>query len=454
MINVPWMFPGKHSADDDTCWYVSMATAISLDLSLHKNIVPLESLSSEMPSNLSRADCIDPKVALTMDGFPDVDVASDLGRRLLRRRERCWIALFVLERGYVFHPVCLSAINTNNPSSMCLARGRTYTVPHTAMIRTCDRWHISDIADTMDGHLVSMAVLRRDLDNLFATIRSYCDEASDSRNNGSAMANSIQLTIEQFFERWHANWGHSIGMGPDSRLPPYVQILVTHTRLSIYGSVINHPTAAVEVRHFFRAAGLSSALNVMRAAIRGESELRSMPNNTAIMVSFAACFALRLSSQFAGNPNLAQSVRALIEETADVLERIGTVTQHRNGMSTLYGRYLRYIVRKAAIGSETVAPTARNTISPPLHSQITTYQSLRHASVLPDPMVAQQTQSFMETSPWSEQFQFSAMSDDQVLEAVSRVGNEFDPSFGPGFPWEDAATLDWMDWSNLPEYRI
>lgn len=219
---------------------------------------------------------------------------------------------------------------------------------------------------------------------------------------------------------------------------------------------MNHPTAAVEVRHFFRAAGLSSALNVMRAAIRGESELKSMPNNTAIMVSFAACFALRLSSQVAGNPNLAQSVRTLIEETADVLERIGTVTQHRNGVSTLYGRYLRYIVRKAAIGTETVPPAGRSVLSPGLHGQVNSFSTLSHAgpTVLSDPMVPQQQpQSYIETSPWAEQFQFSAMSDDQVLEAVSRVGNEFDPSF-VGFPWEDAATLDWMDWSNLPEYRI
>ena len=47
--------------------------------------------------------------------------------------------------------------------SMCLARGRTYAIPHTPIIKACDRWHISDIADSMDGHLVSMAVLRRDL---------------------------------------------------------------------------------------------------------------------------------------------------------------------------------------------------------------------------------------------------------------------------------------------------
>lgn len=244
-----------------------------------------------------------------------------------------------------------------------------------------------------------------------------------------------------------------------------MQILVTHTRLSIYGSVINHPTAAVEVRHFFRAAGLSSALHVMRAAIRGESELKSMPNNTAIMVSFAACFALRLSSQFAGNPNLAQSVRTLIEETADVLERIGTVTLHRNGISTLYGKYLRHIVRKAAIGTETITPSARAGagagIGDPLQSQQQVSNAFQQQlgghsthvgppTVLADPIVSQ---PYMEPSPWAEQFQFSAMSDDQVMEALSRVGNDFDPSFG-GFPWEDTATLDWMDWSNLPEYRL
>ncbi|KAB5559581.1 hypothetical protein GE09DRAFT_1235790 [Coniochaeta sp. 2T2.1] len=457
MINVPWMFPGKHSADDDTCWYVSMAATISIDLSLHKTLMPLDSHNADPPVNVSRADCIDPRAALALDGFHEVDPASELGRRLLRRRERTWIALFVLERG------------------MCLARGRTYTIPHTPIIKACDRWHISDIADSMDGHLVSMAVLRRDLDKLFATIRSLCDEALDSRNNGSAIAHSIQLTIEQFFERWHANWGHSIGTGPESRLPPYVQILVTHTRLSIYGSVINHPTASTEVRHFFRAAGLSSALHVMRAAIRGESELKSMPNNTAIMVSFAACFALRLSSQFASNPNLAQSVRTLIEETADVLERIGSVTLHRNGISTLYGKYLRHIVRKAAIGTETITPSGRAAAVDPLQSQVNSaFQQLTSGggagghvnqaqALLQDPVVSQ---PYMEPSPWAEQsFQFSAMSDDQVMEALSRVGNEFDPSGGGGFgglggvggssfPWEDTATLDWMDWSNLPEYRI
>jgi hypothetical protein len=99
MINVPWMFPGKHSADDDTCWYVSMATTISIDLSLHKTLLPLDSHNAEAPTNVSRADCIDPKSALALDGFHDVDPGSELGRRLLRRRERTWIALFVLERG-------------------------------------------------------------------------------------------------------------------------------------------------------------------------------------------------------------------------------------------------------------------------------------------------------------------------------------------------------------------
>lgn len=46
---------------------------------------------------------------------------------------------------------------------MCLARGRSYTLPLTPILKRCDQWHLSNIADTMDGHLVSMAVLRRDL---------------------------------------------------------------------------------------------------------------------------------------------------------------------------------------------------------------------------------------------------------------------------------------------------
>lgn len=90
----------------------------------------------------------------------------------------------------------------------------------------------------------------------------------------------------------------------------------------------------------------------MRAAIQGEEQLSSMPNNTAIMISFAACFALRLSGQLSGGTSsLAPSVRTLIEETAGVLERIGTATDHRNGMSTLYGKYLKYIVKKAAMAA-------------------------------------------------------------------------------------------------------
>jgi hypothetical protein len=68
--------------------------------------------------------------------------------------------------------------------------------------------------------------------------------------------------------------------GAESSIPPYVEILVTHGRLSIYSSVINHPTAPMEVKRFFRAAALSSALNVMRASVQGEGRLKSMPNNT------------------------------------------------------------------------------------------------------------------------------------------------------------------------------
>lgn len=225
MINVPWMGPGLHSSDDETCWYVSLATTIAIDLQMPKISMPTEAFNSSVTGTLARQDCIDPELALRSGGFKDVDPNSELGRRLVRRRERCWIALFVLERG------------------MCLARGRSYTLPMTPLIRTCDRWHISDIADSMDGALVSMAVLRRDLDHLFDSIRALCDRSRDGITDGSMLAQSyvsaspvgralltlrrIQSAVDKFFEQWYLEWGQTLGSGPrkfsrlsSSRLKP------------------------------------------------------------------------------------------------------------------------------------------------------------------------------------------------------------------------------------------
>ena len=57
---------------------------------------------------------------------------------------------------------------------MCLARGRSYTVPITHLIRECDTWHRSPVADPQDGHLVSMAVLRRELVSFYYRQASCC----------------------------------------------------------------------------------------------------------------------------------------------------------------------------------------------------------------------------------------------------------------------------------------
>lgn len=323
----------------------------------------------------------------------------------------------------------------------------------------------------------------------------------------------IQSTVDKFFEQWHLEWGMTLGgTGPrepslshhplivadfvEHRLPPYVEVLVTHTRLSIYSSVINHPTAPLEVRHFFRTAGLSAALNVMRAAVQGESQLFSMPNNTAIMVSFAACFALKLSTQMSGgnsNSVLAPSVRTLIEETADMMEKIGNITKHRQGMGRLYGRYLRLLVKKEASAVETAGPSRHGQGTPRPAAAYT--ESARQAAggvayshqsnprtgsgaslnqggfAIPQPPSAGLTAAY-DTPGWSSHpsdlFQFSAMSDDQIVEALNRTGGEFDPGGfgsgmggiganggGSGFTWEDATNFDYMlNWNNLPDYGL
>jgi hypothetical protein len=225
----------------------------------------------------------------------------------------------------------------------------------------------------------------------------------------------------------------------DNSIPPYVEILVTHGRLSIYSSVINHPTAPIEVKRFFRAAGLSSALNVMRAAVQGESRLRSMPNNTAIMISFAACFAFYLSTMgSSGNMSLAPSIRRLIEEVAALLERIGSNPPHRNGTSALYGRHLREVV-----GS---SPNRPNGSSQPRLDQ-PTFPIQQNVLVQPQ-MPTYQPQTSFASMQMSELLPFSAMSDDQINEAINNAGEELE-MYLPNFQMDDKTGLDWLDWFNM-----
>lgn len=420
MVNVPWMAHGDYLGDDDTCSYIAMALAIALDLSLNKIVLPSTSFDNGVIRRLAKADCIDAKRAMHMDGFDNVDPNSEWGQRLLRRRERTWIALFVLERG------------------VCLARGRSYTVPQTSLIVSCDRWHVSNFADARDGPMNSMAALRRNLDDLFKKVKSSCDNYQIT-DAGSEAAQSIKTMIESFYDRWYETWGPAIGEGHSYSLPPYVEILVTHTRLSTYGGVINHPTAPLEVKRFFRAAGLSSALNVMRAAIQGESRLKSMPNNTVIMIAFAACSALSLSVVPTDTrSSLAPSVRNLIEETAGVLERIGATPSHRNGASVLYGRYLRQLVRR---GSEN-----QNVPRMPTEATLRSPSAFGGDGALP-PM----SQPSFSPLFWSEPLQFSAMSDGQIIDAVNRAGIAFGTGV-PDVPLDDLMGWDWLDIGNATDF--
>ncbi|KAH7066755.1 hypothetical protein BKA63DRAFT_537211 [Paraphoma chrysanthemicola] len=431
MISIPWMPPGKHASDDDTSLYLATALSISLDLSLDKIITPTTALTQEQIRQIPRAEYLDARKALVMDGLEDIDVDSELGQRLLRRRERVWISLFVLERG------------------VCLARGRSYCVPKTSLIRHCDKWHSNANTYIQDGPLVSMAVLRRDLDDLFANVRSRCDNYRVT-DGGSKVAQEIDWAIESFFDQWSHTWTSVIGDRESKTLPPYVEILVTHTRLSTYSMLLNHPSAPPEVKRSFRASALSSALNVLRAAIQGEARLKSMPNNTVTMICFAASIALALSAPVpskSSNQNLAPSVRNLIEETATVLERIGSTPSHRNGSSVVYGRFLRVLVKQAPTGTMAAPPRPVphdliSTPSGPFSPLIGRDTTERNLGPVRDPI----------GSFWPEPLDFSAMSYNEVNETVTN--SDLFSTAMLDLPWDQNNPLMWTDWLNLPDFNF
>jgi len=70
-----------------------------MDISLNKLIIPSPTNGQGIPPGIAQSECITARKALDLDGFQNVDPTSLLGRRLLRRRERIWLAIFVLDRG-------------------------------------------------------------------------------------------------------------------------------------------------------------------------------------------------------------------------------------------------------------------------------------------------------------------------------------------------------------------
>lgn len=230
-----------------------------------------------------------------------------------------------------------------------------------------------------------------------------------------------------------------------------MEILISHTRLSIYGLVMNHPTAPSEVHGFFHVGGLSACINVMRTAVQGEARLKSVPNNTVIMIAFAACLALRLSSSTGGgstnntsepDSSLAHSVTNLVHQTADVFERIGSTPAHRQAASVLYAQHLR-----AMVGRYHPLPAAPNAAtmqqqqqqqqpSPPRTSIIAKGQAERSwpeasntATTIPLPL-------------------FADMSDPEFSEALKDVESELFAFQGENSSAEWWNNIDWFVWDD------
>ncbi|EDO04608.1 hypothetical protein SS1G_07091 [Sclerotinia sclerotiorum 1980 UF-70] len=384
MINIPWMSPENHWAEDETCSYMALAHSVALDISLNKIIILN---ANSLQTAVLKSDCISARKALDMDGFVDVDPTTRWGQKLLRRRERIWLALFNLDRG-----------------------------TRESLYRTAS------------------SVLRRDIAKIITSIKDTCDSTASTGLEGYDIAQTLRQRVDDFFNHWYSTWTTEIGQDKDLRLPPYVEILVSHTRLAIYSNVLNYPGQTSAISHFFRSAGLSSALNVMRAAVQGEPLLKSMPNNTAIMVSFSACFALYLSTTSTkNNPCLRESIKVLIEETATVLERIGNITPHRKGSSALYGMHLQEILRNSLALRRPV---------PYDPSVLNGGQAVSNT--------AQETQERGLEPGFFEPLQLSAMSVDQIVEFFEN--EEATLGISPtNLQLGDTTGMEWLDWFDFYE---
>jgi hypothetical protein len=152
-----------------------------------------------------------------------------------------------------------------------------------------------------------------------------------------------------------------------------------------------------------------------------------------VLRSFAAMICFRLSTLGGANSNhsLAPSIRILIEETADVLERIGTNPSHRKGISALYGRHLREVTGTGSRRQQYSA-SEQNTMA--IDQNVMRSQPYAEQSI-PRPMEVQPVQ-------------FSAMSDDQITQAIRNAEDGLGTDL-TSFQLDERTGLDWLDWFDL-----
>lgn len=249
--------------------------------------------------------------------------------------------------------------------------------------------------------------------------------------------------IEKFFEHWFATWSFQIQQG-DGRIPPYVEILASHTKLSAYCNVINHPTASTDVKQFFRAAGLATALNVLRVAVQSETRLKSMPNNTVIMVSFAACFVLGLgTSKSNSTALLSPNGQPLIQETAEVLMRIGSNPQHRRGASVLFGKHIKSILKQSHPFAKSPR-THHNRVESPQNDIIANAIDHYTQEVLLGQTVPFENNQQPTAYLAPESFSVFDMTDDQLLDAVTSSKNTWDVPH-ENFLYDESQFLSWFE---------
>jgi hypothetical protein len=159
----------------------------------------------------------------------------------------------------------------------------------------------------------------------------------------------------------------------------------------------------------------------------------------AIMISFAAMLSIQLATRGEGaNSSLAPSIRVLILETADVLQRIGSNPPHRNGTSALYGRHLREV-----IGTSGILSKGRNP-QEDIHEQS---QFLTTQPPTQTPPYSRQSNESADLE-MEQLLQFSSMSNDQIVQAINDVGDELG-TFAPILQLDERMGLDWIDWFNV-----
>ncbi|KAM0748447.1 hypothetical protein T439DRAFT_327711 [Meredithblackwellia eburnea MCA 4105] len=301
----PWMPPVRDELQDRTSRYLSLA------ISLYREVMDYERSH---------------KVSLSQEE--------------VRARQRSLLIMSIFDVG------------------VSLMHGRPITMMADAIVEGVESWSEEAIAIPTDNVLAAIVALRRNMAASSAVLNP--SPTAPGIRPSYLGFHTIRAILTDLFEGWERTW-----MTKDYLLDnKYLKVVRQHSELSMLVFALGRGSGGKEATKPLIIACMHSANAVCNAALEFAAPDAVVPNNTMVMVAYAALLIIKVHDLWAEAFPEDQGVVDRLRSVASHLNTLGNCVPHRKGKAAVCGQRLTDAIDTFLASTSTAPRTEPNDLYP------------------------------------------------------------------------------------------